>query len=174
MLLLAAVTFSAHVLWGGDSGAIEEQRRGVELSIQQRNSDLVRLRREIAEATAGLQIGRAILGQPDFSKLLVILGAELGDEIVLSQCRLATLDAGGEKVTDDLQQWLSSAPLGQLLSERRYGLGLYGFGRTQGSVSQFILRLERLGIFESVGLVNSYRQPFLNGQAVAFNIECRI
>jgi hypothetical protein len=174
LLLLATVILTAQIFWGGDGDSIEEERKDVELRIQERNSDLVRLRREIAEAAAELQISKAILGQPDWSKLLGVLGAELGEEIVLSQCWLATLDPDGREVTKNLQQWLSSSPLGALLSERRYGLRLCGFGRSQGAVSEFLLRLERLGVFESVGLVNSYRQPFLNSQAVAFNIECRI
>jgi hypothetical protein len=61
-----------------------------------------------------------------------------------------------------------------VLAQRRYGLKLSGFGRTQTSVSQFVLRLERIGIFESVRLLNSYRQAFLNDQAIAFSLECRI
>jgi Tfp pilus assembly protein PilN len=158
LLLLAGGFLSVRVLWPSDSHLLDRERQTVKSVVEEH-------RRRIA----GL-----IAGQPDWSKLLVLLGHELGENVVLSQCRLSTTNAAAGEITEDLKGWLASSPLEELLASRQYRLKLSGFGRTQSSVSQFVLGLERTQVFESVRLINSYRQAFLEGQAIAFSIECRI
>jgi hypothetical protein len=41
-------------------------------------------------------------------------------------------------------------------------------------VSQFVLRLEQTGLFESVELVKTNREPFLATDAVAFKLDCQL
>ena len=96
----------------------------------------------------------------------------MGDEVVLSRFQLVALGGDEPILTEKWKESLASRPLGVLLAERRHKLVLHGFGRTQVSVSQFVLRLEALGAFELVRLANSCRQAFLDGRALAFTIEC--
>jgi len=170
---LSVAMLSARAFCRGDSGAAAEKLQSTEQCVQQYNSATERLQKELADASAALEINKVLRGQPDWSKLLVLLSSELGDEVVLSSCQLISVDKASENITDHLQQWLLSSPLGALLVEQRHRLNVSGFGRTQSSVSQFVLGLERAQIFDSVRLIDSNRQAFLNGEAVAFSIECQ-
>jgi hypothetical protein len=174
LLLLAGGFLSVRVLWPSDSHLLDRERQTVKSVVEEHRRRIAGLQEELAGVTRELDVSRAIAGQPDWSKLLVLLGHELGENVVLSQCRLSTTNAAAGEITEDLKGWLASSPLEELLASRQYRLKLSGFGRTQSSVSQFVLGLERTQVFESVRLINSYRQAFLEGQAIAFSIECRI
>ena len=101
------------------------------------------------------------------------LSDELGQALVLSHCQLFACDEHYERLTEDLGKWRSSKPLGTLLSECKYSLTLRGHGLTQEAVSQFVLRLEEMELFDVVRLISSKRQAFMKMQAVAFHVECR-
>ena len=45
-------------------------------------------------------------------------------------------------------------------------------GRSQSAVAQYVLRLETMGLFAKVNLVETRREPFLDGQAIAFRVAC--
>mgnify|MGYP000049651221 CR=1 FL=1 len=76
-------------------------------------------------------------------------------------------------ITAESSGSLQALPLGTFLTGCRYTLVLNGFGRSQESVSRFVLRLEESGAFDLVRLVSSSRQTFLQGEAVAFGVECQ-
>jgi Tfp pilus assembly protein PilN len=173
-LLLVTLTLLAYGLWGTTDTSIEQDRQSTEQAIQQHNLTVVQLRGKLARALAEQRLGRAILRQPDWSKLLGLLAEELGNDIVLSHFGLAALNTDGKDAAENLKEWFSASSAGPLLAEGRYRLRLTGFGHSQNSVSQFILRLEQTGVFESVKLMTSNRQTFLDDQAVAFSIECGI
>jgi Tfp pilus assembly protein PilN len=153
--------------WVIEQLALTEQRIG------EYNATISEFRQQLAEAQRELEASKSISSQPDWTKLLILVGDELGDQIVLSVCQIATLSKDGENVTRSLQESLSPAPPGVHAAEQ-YRLELSGFGRTQTSVSQFALRLEQMQIFDKVELANSRRQDFLSDKAVAFNIKCSI
>ena len=153
--------------WVIEQLALTEQRIG------EYNATMSEFRQQLAEAQTELEASKSISSQPDWTKLLILVGDELGDQIVLSVCQIATLSKDGENVTRSLQESLSAARPGVHAAEQ-YRLELCGFGRTQTSVSQFVLRLEQMQIFDKVELANSRRQDFLSDKAVAFNIKCSI
>ena len=51
-------------------------------------------------------------------------------------------------------------------------LELRGLGRENGDVSQFVLKLEQAGLFNSVRLLETARAPFGSGHAVSFRVHC--
>lgn len=171
-LVLASVSVAARLVWCGDSRSLAGQVASAAAEVEQGNGSMLEARRELADATAALETTRAIRAQPDWSRLLLGVSRQLGDEVVLSRCRLVTADGEAPIPSEKWKESLASKPLSALLAERSYKLVLNGFGRTQESVSQFVLRLESRRAFEVVRLVNSCRQEFLDGQAVAFSIEC--
>ncbi|MFQ6035113.1 MAG: PilN domain-containing protein [Sedimentisphaerales bacterium] len=173
LMSLAVASLSARALWGGDDAVVKELTSTVQ-NIEQYNSAITELRKDLSQATAELLTTRTVKDQPSWGKLLILLSNELGAEVVLSKCQLISSSkkarlssAKDKKITDHRLAWGG-------LPERQYRLNLSGFGRTQSSVSRFVLRLERMNIFESVILVDSNRCSFLNGEAVAFSIECRL
>ena len=173
LMSLIVASLSARALWRGDDAVARELTSTVQ-NIEQYNSAIIELRQDLGQATAALETTRAVSGQPSWGKLLILLSNELGAEVVLNKCQLISSSkearlpsAKDKKITDH-------RPTSGGLPERQYRLNLSGFGRTQSSVSRFVLRLERMNIFESVTLVDSNRGGFLNDEAVAFSIECRL
>jgi hypothetical protein len=49
-----------------------------------------------------------------------------------------------------------------------------GLARAQDAVSQLVLGVEQLGLFEQVQLLESRRTKFFDQDALAFRIECEI
>jgi hypothetical protein len=47
-----------------------------------------------------------------------------------------------------------------------------GIGRSQQSISRFVLRLEQTALFRSVKLVRTQRQQFLTDFGVSFEVSC--
>lgn len=171
-VLLAAGSLAAHVIGPGETRCVTEQLEAATLQVEQANRTMLELRKELAHAAAALETARAMRQQPQWSNLFVGLSGTLSEEIVLSRCQLATSTDGSNSAESGWKASLASKPLGTFLAERRYNLALNGFGKTQESVSQFVLRLEGVGLFDQVRLVNSSRQTFQEGEAVAFSIEC--
>ena len=103
----------------------------------------------VARLPANLEVGR----QPDWSILLALLSASLGERVVLRGVTLERADPDG------------AAPV---------RLALSALGESQGAVTSFVLRLEETPPFRSVKLVDTRREPFLAGHAVAFQVECAL
>lgn len=172
VVLLAAGSVAAYVVCPGRDAGLTDQLAAAQEQIKQGNEVMVELRRTLAQTTAALETARAIYEQPDWSRLLTGLSHELGPELVLSRCRLVAVREDGKSLTDPWTETLLAKPLRALAAKHKYQLVLQGFGQTQESVSQFALELEAIGLFERVRLMNSSRQTFLSGQAVAFTVEC--
>lgn len=171
-VVLIGGSLTLRVLHATEDRSIAEQLATVTQNVERENQTMLRLRRELAEATTALETARAIHAQPDWSKLFMGLAEQLGDEIVISRCRLVTLDEGNNVVTEQWSESSQTKSLGMLLAECRHRLTLTGYGKTQESVSRFILRLEGTGAFDLVRLASSSRQSFLGGEAAAFTVEC--
>lgn len=154
-------------------------------SVEQRDltRELAQLGNEIAQsqqATAALRLAagaagrslesnRAVADQPDWSVLLALLARIRGDDLVLDHWQLQPVDGpGGTEVLT------VSAVARGVASGRppRLALRLSGHGRTAGAVSEFVLRLERTGLFESVALLKTAREPFMGEDAVDFKLHC--
>ena len=172
IVLLAAGSLAAYVVGPGRDTGLTQQLTAADEQIKQNNKAMVELRRTLAQTTAALETSRAICEQPDWSRLLTGLSHELGPELVLIRCRLVAVREDGKSLTEPWTDALLARPLRTVAARHKYQLVLQGFGQTQESVSQFALGLEGIGLFERVRLMNSSRQTFLSGQAVAFTVEC--
>jgi Tfp pilus assembly protein PilN len=173
LICLAALVLSGRFFCGAANDPIKKEIESTAERIERYSSTIQELQTKLAKATAELEASKAISCQPDWSKLLVLLSGELGEEVVLRNCQIVMLN-NGRNVKNNLRELFSSSDPAALLAERRYKLDLSGYGRTQTAVSQFVLRLERMRIFDSVRLINSNREAFLSNEAVAFSIECSI
>ncbi len=145
---------------GVNAGAAEptEELAGLDAELLQIQEQQGELRPGLTEQRLVLAAGRSITDQPDWSSLLVYLADEvLGDTVVLSGCSLAPEQDGL-----DVQQ----------LREASVVVKLTGYAKTTPEVSQFVLRLEESGLFDRVSLTRTNREPFLNGQAIAFEARC--
>ena len=171
-MCLIAGSATLQALRANEDRTLNGQRIDFAQQTEQYNQELLEVRKELGEATTALETTRAIHHQPDWSKLFLALSERLGDEVVLSQSQLTTLTEDNKVVMEQWTDSMPARPLGALLRECRHTLLLTGFGKSQESVSRFVLQLEGTGLFQVVRLVNSSRQTFLNSEAVAFSIEC--
>jgi hypothetical protein len=172
-MCLIASSATLQALRVSEDRSLNGQRATLAQQVEQDNQELLETRKELAGARIARETTRAIRHQPDWSKLFLGLSDRLGDEIVLSQCRLTTLTGDNRIVGEQWAESMPTRPLGEMLKECRHTLLLGGFGKSQESVSQFVLRLEGTGLFKSVRLASSSRQTFLEKEAVAFSVECQ-
>lgn len=173
LISLTVLALSAHAFWRDTDDSVIDELSFIEQRIQGYHSKISEVQKMLAQVKVKREANKAISCLPDWTKLLILIGNELEEEIVLENCQLATTSKNGADVTNIEQDLLSSSS-NAYLTEQQYKLELSGFGRTHTSVSQFVLRLERMQMFDSVECANSRRQTFLNSEAVSFNIECRI
>jgi hypothetical protein len=171
-LALAAV--AASIFRPGRNSDLPGQLAAVTGQIEQENKSMLELRRALAEVTGALETKRAFREQPDWSMLLAGLARQLGEDLVLTRCRLKAFKEDSGAPVQGGSPPAAPKSLRASLVEQRYQMTLSGFGRTQESVSQFALGLEGIGLFDRVRLVNSSRQTFCSSQAVGFTVECRL
>jgi hypothetical protein len=168
-LLLAGVCGWCLVRAGGRAQDVKAKLAETARLIEASADRQAELTAELGDVRSTLSANRALGRQPDWSALLAVLGDCRGDSVVLNSCELRPREraAGGRggkgRPGPDV-----------LLGERRYRLRLSGLGRSQTSVSQFVLRLEAVGLFERVKLIRSRRRRVPGGEAVSFNIECML
>lgn len=150
--------------------ALEKTNR----KIDELNRAVESLRPQLTEAQAKLAVARTVGDQPDWSLLLSVISSTLDEEIVLNNARLTTSDASSSnrQVAAAAAAPPTSRPSGD--ADAKFTVALQGFAKSQAAVTQFVLRLERLGLFDRVEMMNSSRQPFGNGDATGFRIECEL
>ncbi len=174
VFVVGAVLAGCYLVWGSHDRALAGELQATENEVAEVAAEVDRLQQEVAKVKAALQASRAVGKHPDWSTVLVLLSRELGNEVVLKGCRLEPVGAGSRNGQVGLFDASKKPAVSTPLERRRYRLKLTGFGKSQTVVSQFVLRLEQFDLFEEVRLTKSNRQSFLNGQAVAFEIECSI
>jgi len=157
---------------GGDGRRMTVESKRLSAKITGSNRMILALHQELAEAEQKLRSARAVGKQPNWGVLLALLAENLGDEVVLSHCKLAPVggarrDARSEKAIEPEGKTGPAAT-----PNRQYLLDLGGFARSQAAASGFVLRLERTGLFDQVRPIKTSRQTLLNSSAVAFRVEC--
>ncbi len=101
-----------------------------------------------------LEVSRAVRSHPDWSVLLPVVSARLGDQIALE--RISLEPVRGEE------------------SIRRATMTLNGVGTDRASVSDFVMRLEESGAFARVETTSAQRRPIGSNEFFAFELQCRI
>ncbi len=157
-----AVFLVARGIVVSDDRALGEQLEDAQGRVAQAKASVTGRRVDLSEARAALEANLAVGRQPDWSVLLALLSTTLGDEVVLRRCRLGPVGGGpaGRAGADEAEER-------QIIK-----LELMGLALTQQAVTQVILRLEQTRLFRSVKLIDTRREPFMAGHAVAFRAEC--
>lgn len=121
---------------------------------------------ELGQTGKKLQTAQEISGQPDWGTMLAILAQNTTENLVLNSCRM------------DRVQPVDNVPKA---GETKTGAGdlpvvleLGGFAKAQSDVSGYVLRLEKLGLFEKVKLVKTNRELYLSQEAVSFQLQCTL
>jgi len=158
---------------GGTAGLPTRlERAGKELEVAQHNATSAR--DELAGVQATLRATRAIADQPDWSTLLALIGRATGDDVLLRTFELQPVGSSGSaqagaKATARATSSSTTSPKGA-----GFILSASGLAQSQLAVTQFVLRLEKVGLFSKVTLLDTGREPFRDGEATSFRVECII
>jgi Tfp pilus assembly protein PilN len=106
-MCLIAGSATLQALRASEDRTLHGQLAALAQQVKQDNAEMLECRKELGEATTALETTRAIHDQPDWSRLFLGLSERLGEEIVLSQCRLTTLTNDNRTVAE---QWVDSMP----------------------------------------------------------------
>jgi hypothetical protein len=149
------------VRWDTGTGDLAAKHAALSDQIEMSKREIRRGDADARELATQRWASRVVAEQPDWGLLLALFGDALGEETVLATCDLrpvtapSGVSAGKERVRPD-----------------RYTLLLAGYSRTQEGVSQFVISLEKLGLFDSVAMKESRRTTMYSADAVEFRVEC--
>ncbi len=173
---------------GGGGGGVNDnaalptrlERSARELEAAQQTAAAAR--DELAGAQATLRATRAIADQPDWSTLLALIGTATGDDVMLRTFELQPVSSNGSAAAGPAKA--SAAPTAAKSAGGGNGtvpgqpggfvLSASGLAHSQLAVTQFVLRLEKVGLFSKVTLLDTSREPFRDIEATSFRVECVI
>lgn len=177
--VLFAISTTSRAVWDTDCDTLDDRIKTIREQNNRSGRAMVSFGREIREAQMKLRANQAIGKLPDWSVLLAMIARNLGKDAVLTQCRLVPihttpdgrLPAGRQGQAAAFRgDWMSGDPIEA--GHRLFSLELTGLGRSQMSVSRFVLRLERTGLFDTVKRGETTRKTFLDDKAIAFRLVC--
>ena len=154
-LLLAGVGAGALSAWGGGDPVASEQLGRLDQEIQRNEHLLADARGELSARESELAAESQIADQPNWSVLFSLLASKAQDQIILRSLQLKPAPDSGE----------NSPPARLIVSAG-------GVSRSPLAAQQYVLRLEKTGLFNRVTLVETHRESFLTSDAAAFQIEC--
>ncbi len=161
-LAWVAGAVAGQVVYSGVDRGLKSELDESNAQVAGAKAKVAALRAELKAAEADLRANRAVGKQPDWSVLLALLSTTLGDEIVLRNCRLDAPAAKGQAVS----------AAGGSQPEPDVKVQLSGYAQSQQAVAKALLRLEATPLFAEVKLLDTRREPFLEGQAVTFRVHC--
>lgn len=177
-LVMLAVIFT-RLLWVFDSRSLSSQLAGLMAEIENADDAAKGLRVELRNARALAETRNVVADQADWSVLLAVLSQTTGNDVVLRSVQLQTQEEREEAPAPVTATAAASSTAAATNSkttnkseQRVYSFAIAGLGQSQSAVSQFLLRLEQLRLFDQVRLVETRREPFLDQEAIAFRINC--
>ena len=173
--MLAMICITCHRTWGVGVDPLADEIRQTTDRISASGRTIAELQEQLTASRWKLDTFRGVGQQPDWGVMLKLVADGLGSEVVLKSCELNEIaiplkTASGE--SGDSQ--ISVTSVSEDKKQIAFVLSVSGLGRSQTAVSQFVLRLERSGMFDNVRLVSTMREPFLNAKAIAFRLKCRL
>lgn len=167
-LLMLACCILLRVVWGHGDPAITDSLAKIRIEIDSTRRITGDIQAAVEESERLLKANLQVREHPDWSLLLGLLAKNVGDNLVLRACEL-------EEVTVRQAGSSTAIPIanpGPSSNEGKYRLAIRGLGQSQAAVAEFTLRLERIGLFDEVKLVDTSLEPFLAQKAIAFRLEC--
>lgn len=142
-LILASAWAAAAAGTGGGEGP-ENELSGLQAKIAARDADLARLRKDQAGTNRRLEAARAVAEHPDWSILLRLLAELRGPEVALD--RVALTPRPGKGAGEGPGRGGATVALG-------------GIALTPKAASEFVMRMESNGLFETVTLLEVRSRP---------------
>lgn len=163
---------------GGGATSLPARLERAGKDVEAAQQTVIVARDELANAQATLRATLAIADQPDWSTLLALIGRATGDDVVLRTFELQPRAQAGSaaSVAPKVIAKTTAAGTASATSPKDGGfvLSASGLAQSQLAVTQFVLRLEKVGLFSKVTLLDTSREPFRETEATSFRLECVI
>lgn len=168
---VTVVTIGAVATYAGSGpsrAAAQRERQEIERNIEKGKSEIAQLNKQLSDARHRLRTSVEVSKHPDWSILLKVLADLRDPSMLLDRVELSKVTT--EAAAKPAPGKKTSSPV----TSTRFVLKLSGLASNLESVPAFVLRLEKIGLFASVKLVES-RISDLNGRSVAmFRVECTL
>jgi hypothetical protein len=153
--------------WATDASSLSRDLSTADSSMQSINTEMTRLRGDIARTQMTIRANNAVGRQPDWGLLLLMIASKVRAGLVLTSCSLEPATMPTE----------ASAPAPAGGRPGHFKLVLTGMGQDQRAVADFVASLDSRTpepLFEQVLLLESRRRPFSGREAMSFRIECAL
>lgn len=155
VLLIAGMACAASMLRGNTQDSVGE----VGTRLQDSTAAVNKLRQQSIRLQTAMQSVMQVSNRPDWSVLLAAISQKLGDDVVLN-----TIDC-----TDDGP---GPANVAAVSDTPPLHFRISGFGRSQKSVMELVLNLEKLRFFSRVQLVQTGTESLRGCECVGFQLLC--
>lgn len=168
------------VAWAVMASRVVENRQWLAGQLVSARADAEEKARLVSEAQSShsaalrrLASARAVAGHPDWSVLLALLARARGEGLVLERVEVRpVVKAEPKNEPDDNGQGTGTSVASR--SEPTYQLDIRGVAESQSLVAQYLLSLERIGLFESVRLRETKPRTIGARGVVEFGVDCAI
>ena len=106
----------------------------------------------------------AVAGQPDWRRAMAQVGRVLGDRAMLTACRFGHASDG---------EFRRDFDNGSVDPESVW-LVIDGIAQDYPEVPALVIRLETMGLFDRVMMLQTHAEPFRGQERIGFRIACRI
>ncbi|MBX3316576.1 MAG: PilN domain-containing protein [Phycisphaeraceae bacterium] len=123
-----------------------------------------------------LAVSEQIRSNPEWSRLISLLGRYVGDGAVVESCRLtqAALPTAARTATPPVGTPGAQPSARAQAAHPGYILSLSGAAKDQDRVSAIVLAMEESGLFTQTTLVHMRRRSLLRGEAIGFEIRAEL
>jgi hypothetical protein len=151
----------------------EERLAIVADEIDRTDRAIAATRTQLAAAQSTLRAKEAIANQPDWGVLLAVLAQSIKQDVVLKNCHV---HPAGRRPGEVRRPPAAVAPSasGAAAEAVPFVLDANGMAKDLEAAHRFVSDLEKTGLFARVTLLDTAREPFINGDAIAFRLECSL
>jgi len=175
-----ALASTVGVAWAVMSSRVVENRQWLAGQLVAARADAEEKSRLVAEAQLShsaalrrLASARAVAGHPDWSVLLALLARARGEGLVLERVEVRPV-VKTEPKNESESNANGADTRAALHSEPLYQLDIRGVAESQSLVAQYLLSLERIGLFDSVRLQETKPRTIGARGVVEFGLDCAI
>lgn len=173
IVIISGLVFS---LSGPRSAVASDLFERQERELTDRDARVAELTLQTESLNRRLERLRRIQNHPDMSSLVRLIASRLQDRIVLDSMTFdrsvqQPAQASRKKIGADAASAPDVAPQAPRVS---YQIDIAGIARQQADVTSFVLRLEELGLFDKVTVVDSGKREVQGAELAQFRLRCQV
>jgi Tfp pilus assembly protein PilN len=169
LIVVAGLVFS---LSGPRAAVATDLYERQQRELAERSSRVDDLTARAAVLTKQLDRLNRIQGHPDVNALVRVVASQLGDRLILDSIAMERIvQAAKEPARGRIGA--DAKPAAAAQSSSYFQIDIAGLAKDQPDVTSFVLRLEQLGLFDKVTVLESGKKDVHGAELTHFRIRCR-